>query len=80
MTLFNGNARDAQLNLAQNGHIFRAIMTYLSMFQFDKALDLAVKNKAHIDTVLGYRQKYLEKTGRKENDSRFLKQLAEVCY
>uniref|UniRef100_A0AC35FJS9 Intraflagellar transport protein 80 homolog n=1 Tax=Panagrolaimus sp. PS1159 TaxID=55785 RepID=A0AC35FJS9_9BILA len=78
MTLFNGNSRDAQLNLAQNGHIFRAIMTYLSMFQFDKALDLAVKNKIHVDTVLGYRQKYLEKTGRKENDSRFLKQLAEV--
>uniref|UniRef100_A0A7E4VJE4 WD_REPEATS_REGION domain-containing protein n=1 Tax=Panagrellus redivivus TaxID=6233 RepID=A0A7E4VJE4_PANRE len=78
MTLFNGNARDAQLNLAQNGHTFRAIMTCLSLFQFDKALDMAVRTKTHVDTVVGYRQKYLEKTGRKENDPKFLKQLAEV--
>ena len=78
MTLFNGNPRDALLNFSQNGFIFRAIMTYLSLFQFDKALDLAVKNKTHIDTVLGYRQRYLEKTERKESDPKYLKQLAEV--
>lgn len=78
MTLFNGNSRDAQLNLAQNGHIFKAIMTCISMFQFDKALDLAVKSKSFIDVVLGYRQKYLEQTGRKENDSKYLRQLADI--
>ncbi|KAE9554173.1 hypothetical protein FO519_002594 [Halicephalobus sp. NKZ332] len=78
MTLFNGNSRDSELSLAQNGFTFRSIMTCLSLFQFEKALDLATKNKIHIDTVLGYRQRYLEKTGRKENDSKFLKQLAEV--
>uniref|UniRef100_A0AC34QZP6 Uncharacterized protein n=1 Tax=Panagrolaimus sp. JU765 TaxID=591449 RepID=A0AC34QZP6_9BILA len=53
-------------------------MTCLSLFQFDKALDLAVKSKMHVDTVLGYRQRYLEKTGRKETDPKYLKQLAEV--
>jgi hypothetical protein len=32
----------------------------------------------HIDTVLGYRLRYLEETGRKENDSKYLKQLSNV--
>lgn len=36
MTLFNGNNRDAQLSLAQNGYTFRAIMNYIALFQFDK--------------------------------------------
>lgn len=39
---------------------------------------MAVKHKMHIDTVLGYRLRYLEETGRKENDSKYLKQLSNV--
>jgi intraflagellar transport protein 80 len=43
-----------------------------------RALELAVKHKMHIDTVLGYRNRYLDETGRKENDAKFLKQLSAV--
>lgn len=32
----------------------------------------------HVDTVLGYRLRYLDETGRKENDTKFLKQLSNV--
>lgn len=39
---------------------------------------MAVKHKIHIDTVLGYRIRYLNETGRKENDPKFLKQLSNV--
>nr|KAG5699070.1 hypothetical protein BaRGS_017753 [Batillaria attramentaria] len=36
------------------------------------ALELAVKHKTHVDTILGYRQKYLARFDRKETNKRFL--------
>ena len=41
------------------------------MFIF-RALELAVKHKTHVDTVLAYRQKYLENFDRTEKSKRFL--------
>ncbi|KAI6204717.1 Intraflagellar transport protein 80-like protein [Aphelenchoides besseyi] len=78
MSLFNGNTREAESTLLKSGRIFRAIMLNIEMFKFEKALDLAVKHKMHVDSVLGYRARYLNETGRKETDSRFLKQLSTV--
>lgn len=37
-----------------------------------RALELAVKHKTHVDTVLAYRQKFLQRFGRKETNNRFL--------
>ena len=37
-----------------------------------RALELAVKHKTHVDTVLAYRGKFLQKFGRKETNKRFL--------
>lgn len=37
-----------------------------------RALELAVKHKTHVDTLLAYRQKFLQKFGRKETNKRFL--------
>lgn len=37
-----------------------------------RALELAVKHKTHVDTVLGYRQRYLERFDKKEKNKRFL--------
>lgn len=37
-----------------------------------RALDLAVKHRTHVDTVLAYRQKFLEDFGKKETNQRFL--------
>lgn len=37
-----------------------------------RALELAVKHKTHVDTVLAYRHKFLQKFGRKETNKRFL--------
>lgn len=44
-----------------------------SPFLFDfRALELAVKHKTHVDTVLAYRQKFLEDFGKKETSKQFL--------
>lgn len=37
-----------------------------------RALELAIKHKTHVDTVLAYRQKYLDNFGRVEKSKRFL--------
>uniref|UniRef100_A0A915EGZ9 IFT80/172/WDR35 TPR domain-containing protein n=1 Tax=Ditylenchus dipsaci TaxID=166011 RepID=A0A915EGZ9_9BILA len=53
-------------------------MVNLAMFKFDRALELALKSNSHLDTVLGYRQRFLEQTGRRETDPKFLKHLSQV--
>lgn len=37
-----------------------------------RALELAVKYKTHVDTVLAYRQKFLETFGKQETNKRYL--------
>ena len=47
-----------------------------------RALELAVKHKTHIDTVLAYRQRYLRNFDKKETNKRFI-QYAEgvrICH
>lgn len=39
---------------------------------------MAVKYKMHLETVIGYRQKYLQETERKEMDQNFLRYQSEV--
>ncbi|VDN07794.1 unnamed protein product [Thelazia callipaeda] len=89
MVAFTGNFKEADAMLVQSGHIFRAIIFNISIFQwqrpkslkilvFCRALELAVKYKMHLETVIGYRQKYLQETGRKETDANFLQYQSEV--
>ncbi|MFH4979688.1 hypothetical protein AB6A40_006397 [Gnathostoma spinigerum] len=42
------------------------------------ALELALKYGIHLDTVIGYRQKYLREIGKTETDAEFLRHRAEV--
>lgn len=78
ISLFNGNLREANTTLIQNNEYFHGIMLNLSLFNFEKALEIALKSQIHLDTVLSYRLRYLEQTGRQENDSKFLKYLSQV--
>ena len=38
----------------------------------DRALELAVKHKTNVDTVLAHRQRYLDNFDKKETNKRFL--------
>lgn len=50
----------------------------MRLFRWSRALELAMQHKTHVDTVLGYRQKYLRRSGKEETDKRFLQLAAEV--
>ncbi|OXB63121.1 hypothetical protein ASZ78_000353 [Callipepla squamata] len=70
--LFSGNTQEAETLLLQTGLIYQAIQVNIDLYNWDRALELAVKHKTHVDTVLAYRQKFLEDFGKKETNKRFL--------
>uniref|UniRef100_A0A0N5A873 Intraflagellar transport protein 80 homolog n=1 Tax=Syphacia muris TaxID=451379 RepID=A0A0N5A873_9BILA len=78
IALFVNDVNGADSTMIRSGHVFEAIMFNVSMFRWKRALELAVHYKQHIDTVIGYRQRYLRAINRTETDKEFLKQLAEV--
>lgn len=43
-------------------------------------MELAVTHKMHLETVIGYRNRYLQETGRRETDHNFLQHMPEVGY
>ena len=58
--------------------VYRAIKMNLNIFRWGRALDLAIKYKTHMDTVLGYRQKYLSDFQREESNAKFLQYFKQV--
>ncbi|XP_039985978.1 intraflagellar transport protein 80 homolog [Xiphias gladius] len=72
MLMFSGQVQEAETTLLQAGLIYQAIQVNIDLFNWERALELAVKHKTHVDTVLAYREKFLHKFGRKETNKRFL--------
>ena len=50
----------------------------IRLFNFDRALELAVQYKTHVDTVLWYRQRFLSNFRRKETNEAFLSYASQV--
>lgn len=69
--LFFGNTNEAESILLKAGCIYHIIQLHMDMFEWERALDVAIKNKTHIDTVLGFRQLYLQEVGKKETNNMF---------
>ncbi|RNA13955.1 intraflagellar transport 80 -like protein [Brachionus plicatilis] len=76
--LLCGNFQDAEAILLQSNLIFRAIMLNLYQYNWERALELAVKYQNYIEIVIGFRQRYLEEYEKKETIKMFLKYRKEV--
>ncbi|XP_065217449.1 intraflagellar transport protein 80 homolog isoform X2 [Planococcus citri] len=72
LALLGGNTEDAESILLQNGLIFRAVYLNICTHRWLRALELAMKHKTHVDTVLLHRQKYLRSFDKVEKNSKFL--------
>lgn len=72
MILMTGSVEEAENLLMQNGLIYRAIMANIHLHNWNRALDLATKNRTHIDTVLFYRNQYLEALQKSETHEKFI--------
>lgn len=71
MALLGGRLQEAESVLLHNGMVFQAIYSNINLHNWTRALDLAIKHKTHIDTVLYLRQKYLDGLGKAENNNKF---------
>ena len=60
--------------------LYRAIKMNIRLFRWERALELAVKHRSHVDTVLAYRSKYLDKFNKKESDDRFIQLASTVSW
>lgn len=78
MAVLTGNYQDAENILLQAGLSFRAILLNIYLHQWEKALDLAIKQKTHVDTVLAYRIKHLNRFDKDENIKKFQQYMNEV--
>ena len=54
---------------------YRAIKLNIKMYKWERALDIAVTNKTHVDTVIAYRSRFLQMYSREETNEK-LKQYA----
>lgn len=71
MALFCRQIDEAEKILLQAGLTFRAINMNCKMFRWERALDLAIKYKTHVDTVLALRQKSLDRFGQSETNRKY---------
>eukprot|EP00033_Pygsuia_biforma_P003426 GCRY01003755.1.p1 GENE.GCRY01003755.1~~GCRY01003755.1.p1 ORF type:complete len:862 (+),score=264.97 GCRY01003755.1:209-2794(+) len=72
LALYKHRPKEAEQILVQAGLVFRAIKMHVNMFNWERALELAVRHRTQVEMVLGFRQKYLDQFGQKETSKRFL--------
>jgi len=78
LALFRRRPEEAEAILLQAGLTYRAIKTSIRQFNWDRALELAVNYRTHVDTVLWKRRSYLASVGRQETNPRFLQYAQSV--
>ncbi|KAI9202562.1 WD40-repeat-containing domain protein [Polychytrium aggregatum] len=72
LALLRRQPKESEAILLSASLIYRAIQMWITLFNWDRALEIAVKYKTHVDTVLYFRDRYLKAMGRKEANKRFL--------
>ncbi len=72
MALLRKQPKEAENILLSANLIYRCIRMWIDLYNWDRALDLALKYKTHVDTVLHFRSKYLNAIGKPEDNKRFL--------
>lgn len=71
LALYCKKVTEAEQILIQANLYYRAIKMNIKLFRWEQALKLAVKYKTHVDTVIYFRQQYLDDTDQKEDNATF---------
>ncbi|CAD7973862.1 unnamed protein product [Amoebophrya sp. A120] len=78
LALFCKKPEEALQILLQHRRAYRAIKMCITLHRWDQALDLAIQNKTHVDTVLAYRERHLKQMRHVETNEKFKQYSAEV--
>lgn len=71
LAVFQRRVDEAERILLQASLVYRAIDMHTRLYNWERALEIAVERKTHVDTVVGRRQQYLDAVGRKEHLDKF---------
>ena len=81
LSIFKRRLKEAESHFVNVGLIYRAIRMNLLLQDFDRALDLAVQHKTHVDTVLYFRSQFLAlQKNNPEKDSKFLSYSEQISW
>lgn len=50
----------------------------LKLYKWDRALEIAVQNKTHVDTVIAYRKRFLEQYSKEETNEKLKQYGGEI--
>ena len=80
LALYRGKVDEAEQILLQASPplIYRAIKMNIRLFRWVRALEIAVKNKKHVDIVLAHRKRFLEQCDRTETEAKFIRHEGKV--
>ena len=79
MALLSGDLLTAEGILLQNGLIEEAIRINIEVYNWNRALELAIRHKKQQDEVLETRRKYLQVINKEETNQSFLAYMANVA-
>ncbi|XP_076387112.1 intraflagellar transport protein Oseg5 isoform X4 [Megachile rotundata] len=79
MALLSGDLLTAEGILLQNGLIEEAIRINIEVYNWNRALELAIRHKKYQDEVLNTRKKYLQVIKKEETNQSFLAYMANVA-
>merc|ERR1711865_429687 len=78
LALFRRQPYEAEAILMQSQLYYRAIKMWIRLFNWDRALELAVSHKTHVDTVLMHRQRHLAQYTKEETNKHFLQYQSKI--
>ncbi|KAJ3314721.1 Intraflagellar transport protein 80 [Boothiomyces sp. JEL0838] len=79
LAMLRKQPKEAEGILLSANLIYRCIRMWIDLYNWDRALELAVKYKTHVDTVLHFRSRYLKALGRLEENKKFLQYSQSVA-
>jgi len=58
--------------------VYRAVKMNIKLHRWDRALEIGAKFQSHVDTVLGFRQRFLQQFNKIESKQRFIQYASKV--
>jgi len=78
LALYRRQPGEAEALLLQAGLVYRAIKLHVRMHNWVRALEVAQKHQQHVNTVLLYRRRHLQRTGQQQDTLEAFRRAAEV--
>lgn len=78
MLVYQKRIPEAETILLGARLFYRAIKLNVKLYRWDRALDIAISNKTHVDTVIAYRQRFLQQYNKEETNERMKQYASEI--